>query len=259
MSTLFVGSLFGISVSIGSAKLLETTLAGKRLTTVPGAPKLGPDFPWPDDKLNIVVNTVDRRQRIVGFGGAMTESTAHNYNALDSEDQASFMKHYFDSADGAGFSLVRVPIGSSDFALSSYSYDDALPAGVSEDPSMKYFDKSLKRDHENGVIGLVKEAAKIVESGGEHSGEQLLRTFGSMWSPPAWMKVPHPDWPTHGMNGSAAPLGLKNGSAVHAAVAKYLVDWIAGMERAGVQIWGLTAQNEPRARQPHFESCLYTP
>lgn len=60
-------------------------------------------------------------QTILGFGGAFTESSGYNLKSISSSLSEQILDDYF-SEDGLRYSLGRLPIGSCDFSLDSYSY-----------------------------------------------------------------------------------------------------------------------------------------
>ena len=79
----------------------------------------------------------------VGFGGALTDSSAWLISAvLSAEMHRRVMHDLFDPGAGIGLSYVRVAIGASDFAREHYTYDD-LTAGQT-DPGLVGF--SIEHD-----------------------------------------------------------------------------------------------------------------
>lgn len=72
-------------------------------------------------------------QRIIGFGGAFTDSTGINIARLPVAAQKHLLESYF-GASGIEYSLCRVPIGGTDFSTRPYSYDD-----VDGDRNLKHF------------------------------------------------------------------------------------------------------------------------
>ncbi|MBW4838197.1 MAG: glycosyl hydrolase, partial [Paenibacillaceae bacterium] len=115
-------------------------------------------------------------QTMDGFGASFTDSAAYLiHQVLPEEQRASLMKKLFDSEEGIGLSVLRNPMGASDYARFIYSYDD-LPEGET-DPGMRRF--SIRHD-EADVIPLLKEALALNPS---------IKLFGSPWSAPGWMKT----------------------------------------------------------------------
>lgn len=170
-----------------------------------------------------------RYQKIIGFGGAMTQASAVNLMKMSEEDRRSVLRGYFDPIDGLGYSLCRTTINSCDFSTEFYSYDD-----INEDWKLENF--SIEHDMRD-VIPMLKEAMKI--NGG-------LKLFSSPWSPPAWMK-------TNGRMDKGRYLRKE----CYQVWADYMVRFIQEYEKAGIPIWGLTIQNEAKAEMG-WESCCYT-
>jgi glucosylceramidase len=96
-------------------------------------------------------------------------------------------------------------MGSCDFSLSSYSYDDTV-----DDFAMEHFDKKATRDRET-IIPFILRASQA-------AGEKL-RLFGTPWSPPFWMKT------NNNMNGTSSPcIKVDSGDRYHKAWALYFLN-----------------------------------
>jgi glucosylceramidase len=149
---------------------------------------------------------------------------------MDSESQAAILKAYFDPKEGNAYNLCRTHIGSCDFSLGNYSYDE--DAG---DMELAHF--TIEHDKQQ-LIPLIRSATKV--AGGS------LKLLASPWSPPAWMKSN--EEMNHG--GKLLPQFRK-------VWAKYYVRFIQAYIKEGIPIWGLTVQNEPEATQT-WDSCIYT-
>ena len=77
----------------------------------------------------ISVDNTQTFQSIVGFGAAMTDTSAWLIsNKLSGTAHTNLMNALFSPSKGIGMSWVRVPMGSSDFSATAqpYSYDDNL-------------------------------------------------------------------------------------------------------------------------------------
>ena len=72
-------------------------------------------------------------QKVLGFGGAFTDSTGINLKKLEPKLSQQILVDYF-SRDGLEYNVGRIPIGGSDFSARPYSYDDS---GI--DKSLKHF------------------------------------------------------------------------------------------------------------------------
>ncbi len=165
-------------------------------------------------------------QEIIGFGGAFTESACHVLSRLPEGQRQAVLRAYFHPDDGIGYRLARTHINSCDFSLENWSCWPAPDAPL-----------DLSR-YEQAVFPVIRDAQRVAAA--------PIRLLASPWSPPAWMKT----------NGRM----IRGGSLLphyRDAWARALCDWIMGCERAGIDIWALTVQNEPAAEQV-WESCLYT-
>ena len=72
-------------------------------------------------------------QTILEFGGAFTDSASYVFSKLNSSLQTQLLDMYF-SEDGQHYNMARYPIGSCDFSLEHYTYDD-----VDGDTSLDHF------------------------------------------------------------------------------------------------------------------------
>jgi glucosylceramidase len=174
--------------------------------------------------LTIAVNDSVSYQQIEGFGASLTDSSAWLlWNKLNEAQRKEAVEMLFSPRKGIGLSVVRQPMGASDFALSAYSYDD-LPSGQPlspGDPDLRHF----SIDHDRAyIIPLLREALARNPS---------LKIIASPWSPPGWMK-------TSGsmIQGALLP-------SAYSPLAKYFVRFVEEYETAGVPIYAITTQNEP--------------
>jgi glucosylceramidase len=189
------------------------------------------------DGPTVDLTSLEMDQSITGFGGAFTEAAALVFQNMSSENQAKLLEKYFDKDKGIGYTLGRVPINSCDFSPdpARWTLDD-----FENDTNLDHFDSNATKDRE-AVIPLIKAAMeKLKENGRE------LKLFASSWSPPAWMKT------NANMLG-----GGKLKDEYHATWANYHVKWIDAYKAAGVDIWGITPQNEPE-NPAGWESCVWT-
>src|SRR5258708_11041355 len=94
--------------------------------------------------------------------------------ALTSTTRTQVMQKLFDPVNGIGLGFLRNPMGASDLARYSYSYDD-MPAGQT-DPSLSHF--SISHDLAD-ILPLTTQARQL---------HPALKVMGTPWSAPAWMK-----------------------------------------------------------------------
>ena len=212
-------------------KVIETHLASDNKLKEQPELLFAKELPEPDNQEAQILNIYDevQYQEILGFGGAFTESTALNLSRVNPELKKQVLELYFDSEKGIGYNLCRSTINSCDFSEDFYTYDD-----VDGDFELEHFD--ISHDKET-ILPAIREAKKI--------SEELL-IFASPWSPPAWMKT----------NGKMAK-GGKLKKECQDVWARYVARYLQEYQKEGVEIWGITVQNEPKARQG-WESCCYT-
>lgn len=197
----------------------------------------------------ITVNDGQRFQEMDGFGASLTDAAAWLFakRLSPSQKEAAFRK-LFSRADGIALSFLRQPIGSSDLAVTFYSYDDLCqqtdkacitPPGVSDPGLARY---SLAHDQEY-ILPLLKKAVDINPS---------IRVMLSPWSPPGWMKS------SGSMLGSnpetKQPSSLR--PEFYQAFANYLVKTVQGYQAAGVPVYALSVENEPLYAPPTYSGML---
>jgi glucosylceramidase len=188
------------------------------------------DFKQPlETDVCVFVDPANKFQTLVGIGGALTDASAETFAKLPQNKQKEFLQAYYDVSNGIGYTLARTSIHSSDFSSSSFTYTD------DGDKELKTFSIEHDKKYRIPFIKQVMGAA-----GGK------LTLFASPWSPPAWMK-----------DNNSMLQGGKLLSQYMQSWANYFVKFINAYEKEGIPVWGLTAQNEPMAKQT-WESCIFT-
>lgn len=187
---------------------------------------------------SIVVDGSKKFQEIFGFGGAFTEAAGLQFQKLPLEKQEQVLKLYFDKREGSGYEFGRVPMGSCDFSVASYNFDN-----VTNDMELVHFDDEVKEDTKV-IIPFIKRAIEKNPS---------LKLFLAPWSPPGWMKRTTEDHPAS-MLGSVTPNGLNDD--YRKPWANYFSRFISAYKKHGLPFWGLTPQNEPEFAAP-WEACGY--
>ncbi len=185
-----------------------------------------------------------RYQKIRGFGGAFTDSTAFNFMQLPEDKQNELLESYFGGKSGHGhrYSICRLQIGSSDFAISHYNY-----ANETNDYNLDNF--SIEHDLQY-IIPMINKAQKVAAANGVN-----LEFVSSPWSPPAWMKR------TNRMQNSLMP-GLRQEDAVFQSWALYFSKYLTAYKENGIEIKHITVQNEPHVAKQFivtYEACGYDP
>ena len=193
----------------------------------------------------ITVDDSRRFQTIDGFGASLTDAAAWLFAKKMSPAQTDeTFKSLFSRKDGIGLDFLRQPIGSSDLAVTFYSFDDlceqttkacTTPSGVN-DYNLDHF--SLAHDEEY-ILPLLKKALAI--------NPEILVML-TPWSPPGWMKT------SGSMLGSnpetKQPSSLR--PEAYTAFANYLVKSIQGYQAAGVPVYALSVENEPLFAPPTY-------
>jgi glucosylceramidase len=170
---------------------------------------------------------------VLGVGSSLEHSTCYNLSLLPPEQRERVLESLVHPTAGIGMNLMRICIGTSDFAPGPfYTYHD-LPAGE-QDPKLERF--SIERDREY-VLPVLKAALRL---------NPQLRFFASPWTPPPWMK-------TNGRYGGGS---LRPEFYPH--FAEYLARFIEAYRSEGLEIYALTVQNEPEFGPEPYPSCLWT-
>jgi len=175
--------------------------------------------------LTVTVDPSRVYQRMDGFGASITDSSASVLYRLGPQQRDAAMRDLFGTDR---LSLLRQPMGASDFVDGPfYTYDD-MPAG-STDYGMRHF--SVEHDRQQ-ILPLLRQALAL---------NPALKVIATPWSPPAWMKT------------SASLIGgrLIDDPRIYDAYAQYFVKFIQSYQRAGVPIYAVTLQNEPQNRNPN--------
>lgn len=164
-----------------------------------------------------------------GLGVSVPESSAYLLMCMDAAKRRDVLRRIW-TPEGAGLSVARLQIGSSDYSMHAYTYND-----VEGDAEMAHF--SIDEDR-RFVLPVVKEIQAL-------NRETLF--FASPWSPPAWMKD----------NGNIA--GGRMLERHFGAYANYFVKYVQAYRGEGVDIAAVTVQNEPETDQSGMSpTCLWT-
>ena len=185
--------------------------------------------------------TIDRTrtfQTMIGYGAAMTDSSAWVLLRLKERNPALYaftLHRLFSPTDGAGFSLLRLPMGASDYTATSnlYTYCDQ--------PSPDLRDFSIAHDREY-IIPALLDARRVNPD---------IRILASPWSAPAWMKA---NASLEGISTAQKAAGAANRLKPECVglFADYFVKFVEAYQSAGIPIWGVTLQNEPQFDAAHY-------
>ena len=171
--------------------------------------------------LTITVDESRKYQQIVGFGAALTDSSAYVMNRyLTSSAKNTLLNNLFSPTQGIGLNFMKLPMGATDMSASgNYSYDD-MPAGQT-DPNLTNF--SIAHDT-SYIIPQLQQMLGINPN---------IKIVATPWSPPGWMKT------------SGSMIGGSFIPSYYQAYANYFTKFIQAYQNYGIPIQYLTVQNEP--------------
>lgn len=184
-------------------------------------------------QLAININDTIRYQKLEGVGGSFTDSSAYLvWTKLTPAQRYQLMNDLF-NRQGIHLSFLRQPMGATDLALSSYTYDD-LPPGET-DPDQDQF--SIAHDQAY-ILPTIRAAI---------GANPDIKVMALPWSPPAWMKT------------NVALGGGGFNTANFPALAKYFAKFIAAYEANGVPINYVAVQNEPLYETGGYPTMFMNP
>ena len=173
-----------------------------------------------DGGTQIVIDPAVTYQTIEGFGASFTDATTHLLSQMPEDVLNDVMIKLFDNEKGIGASIIRNPLGSCDFSLEYYTYDD-IPAGE-EDRELEHFDMSRAQ----AQMDMVKKAKTVNPD---------IKLILSSWTAPPWMKT------------GQDITGEKGGSLrrdCYSVYAEYLTKCVKTYEDAGLPVYAMSPQNE---------------
>lgn len=169
-------------------------------------------------------------QTLRGFGGCFNEFGGAELKKLSEEKRREIVNLLY-GKDECGFTMGRLPMGASDYALSWYSYDET-------DGDYELNDFSIDHDRKY-LLPYLKDALALCPD---------MHLFASPWSPPTWMKTM-----------KACNYGrLCSDKKTRSAYAQYFLKYLDAYRREGVNIEQVHVQNEPISDQK-FPSCVWEP
>jgi len=204
-------------------EVFETSASGNKLSKIT-------EFGTDENPIAINILPDKKYQKITGFGGSFTESSAYLLNQIGSENRDKILEAYFGES-GAKYSLTRTHINSSDFSLSNYSY-----APVAGDVGLESFSVDEDRDD---IIPMIKDAMAKSKDG--------FKIISSPWTAPPWMKDNN-----NFVGGKLLP-------QYYGTWALFFSRYIDAYKAEGIDIWGLTVENEPLGNGNNWESMHFTP
>jgi O-glycosyl hydrolase len=202
------GHLFGISSSSFLAKRSQSTIS-------------------------VVVDTSIKYQELDGFGCSQAFQRAEDIfgkYGLDAENTKYVLDLMFSEELGAGLSILRNGIGSSNSSASNFmnSIEPFSPGSPNAKPNYTW-------DHyDSAQFPLAQQA----------QARGLTTLYGDAWSAPGYMKTNHDE------NNGGYLCGVTNETCVSGdwkqAYANYLVQWARFYEESGVKVTNIGFLNEPQ-------------
>lgn len=206
-----------------AVEVVETSASGNKLQAItPLAEKA-------DAAVQITLNPDEVFQTITGIGGSFTEASAYLLNELSEANRQKVLEAYFGD-EGARYSLTRTHINSCDFSLGNYSY-----APVEGDKDLEHF--SIEEDQPD-LIPMIKAAQEISSEG--------FKIIASPWTAPPWMKD-NGDW----RGGKLLP-------EYRDTWALFFSKYLDAYREEGIEIWGVTVENEPLGNAENWESMHFS-
>jgi glucosylceramidase len=203
-----------------NASLYETSASGNRLTAIH-------EFSISGEPATIHIYPKTKYQKITGFGGSFTEASAVVLNKISPENRNLILEAYFGD-EGSRYSLTRTHINSCDFSQGNYAY-----APIDNDKELLYF--SIGEDSDD-IIPMIKDAMKRSTEG--------FKIIASPWTAPPWMKDNN-NW----RGGKLLP-------EYYQSWALYFSKYIQAYKKEGMEIWGVTVENEPWETTATGKACI---
>lgn len=184
---------------------------------------------------DIAIRTDQRNTPIDGFGAALTDASASLLMQIKQTNASVYNSTLYSLFNRrSGLSIIRVPIGASDYSLPGKTYTFSDSQGSSSDPLSKYSTKGAQQY----IFPVLRDIVAVNPS---------LKISILPWTPPAWMKA------NAALNGGS----LSNGMT--ATLVEYLAQAVRAFDTAvGVKPWALAVQNEPFNSMPYPSMVMTT-
>lgn len=161
-----------------------------------------------------------------GFGGNITDACMANIDKLPENAKYTFFTKVFSPQNGAGLSILRIPISGNDFSEEQYTLDDYDPKKESRP------DYLLKRMNFKFLDPFIEFARRAKLANPE------LHILVTAWTAPAWMKDDNEHRRNKLFGGQ-----IKKEHFPH--YAKYLYKTVKYIEEHDLKVDFLTVLNEP--------------
>lgn len=209
---------------IDKIDLLSSSTVSESIPLKTGLPSSPTKNSFSPNEISITISDSETRQKLHGFGGALTDAVCKNLSNLPPNLSKELINCYTGN-DSAGYQIVRTPISGSDFSERTYTYLDKP-----NDFELKSF--SLEPEDDDKLLWL-KYMAERAENCGDYLGFMC-----SSWSAPVWMKN------NNSFKGRGRLRG-NPGDEYHKTWARYLIKFLDVYHEKGVNFDYMTIQNEP--------------
>ena len=239
-SALLLFASQAVATCVSRPKAYASTADGKYKISPYTAPVLGPGNPGNSStwKLSIDDTPSGYKQKVTGFGAALTETTVDVFNQLPANTLAKLLKELM-TPEGNNFGIMRHTIGSSDLSPEpALSYDDNGGNAGQVDLSLSHFNIG---DRGLAMAAMLKSMRDLNPD---------MTVLGSCWGVPGWMKI------------DGMLVGAGNNTLNHAYSSQYgdyFVKYIQAFEAAGAHIDAITIQNEPLNNNSGMPSMVIEP
>lgn len=168
---------------------------------------------------SIDLDNAKESHEFTGLGVSFAEASCKLLCELSPERRRELLEMVF-SKKGAGISMGRIHVGCSDYSAHIYTYDDVM-----DDMELKHFSIDPDRKY---VIPVIKEAQEVCPE---------LYFYGSVWTPPAWMKL--------GRELCGGWIDIQK----LPVFCDYYVKFLQAYAKEGIEVKAISAQNEPYSDQ----------
>mmetsp|Transcript_38666 Transcript_38666/g.61275 ORF Transcript_38666/g.61275 Transcript_38666/m.61275 type:complete len:529 (-) Transcript_38666:63-1649(-) len=183
------------------------------------------------DEVVVMINS-STYQTMIGFGGALTDAAAIDIFAMKDAVQQQIINSYY-ADDGIQYTVGRLPMAGCDFSTYPYSYCD-----TDGDFNLTTFSVDVDLTTKLPLTWMAQNASS-----------SKIQLFASPWSAPAWMKT-NDNFVGGSLIGTA-------GDNYHQTWANYYSKYLDAYKGYGIDIWGVTAQNEP-SQKVTWNSMFWT-
>lgn len=174
--------------------------------------------------VNIKIDMANEKQKIVGFGGAMTDASAIMISKLPENMQEMVLNSYFNVTHGINYEIVRNNMAGCDFSVRPYTYCDEC------ENDFTLSDFALAEEDLDFKIPIYQKI--------KNRYNPKIKFMASPWTAPNWMK-------TNNQPTGQGKLKGKPGDQYHKAWALYFIKFLEAYDAYGINYWAVTMQNEP--------------